>query len=84
VVQLRWMEEWTDRLRHRREEIIARLEAMGTPKVGTRGFQEQPHLNQELVTIEQTLAQVESTKALHRKWSRICRRDNGHPAIVAA
>jgi hypothetical protein len=60
------MEEWTDRLRHRRGEILARVEQIGFPKQGTRGFIELPDLHQELVAIEQTLAQVESTEALRR------------------
>jgi hypothetical protein len=60
------MEVWTERLRTRRTEILARLAEIGIPKVGTRGFAERPSLNQELVTIEQTLAQVESTEALRR------------------
>lgn len=45
---------------------MARLADIGTPLVGTRGYDEKPQLNQELVTIEQTLAQVESTNALRQ------------------
>lgn len=63
------MEEWTGRLRSRRAEILARLADIGTPKLGTRGAAEKLPLNQELATIEQTLAQVESTEALRRDTS---------------
>ena len=58
------MDEIQTRLARRREEVIQRLAEIGNaPKQNTRGWEERPHLLQELVTIEQTLAQMAATAA---------------------
>lgn len=58
------MEDIRERLTNRRAEVLQRLGDIGSaPKQNTRGWEERPHLLQELVTIEQTLAQIAATEA---------------------
>lgn len=58
------MEDWTNRLRERRQEIIARLDQIGpAPDQASLGFAERPMLLQEILEIEQILVQHEATKA---------------------
>ena len=58
------MRDVEERLRARRKQALARLEAIGSPTLGTRGYAEQPHLLQEVAQIDTALLQADNTAAL--------------------